>query len=106
MRPNGTRRGTGLHARRESTASPQASGARVHASPRTRQGTRKRSLTAKNLLSLPPGDYTDSVVQRLTLRVLQSGARAWALRYRARQGTGRGPQRWLHFGEVGGPVLS
>jgi integrase len=59
--------------------------------------------TARNLLSLPPGDYTDSVVEGLTLRVRSTGRR-WAVRYRPKRGAGRGPQRRLHFGEVSGPV--
>lgn len=60
-------------------------------------------LTARNLLSLPPGDYTDPIAEGLTLRVRLTGRR-WAVRYRAKRGAGRGPQRRLHFGEVGGPV--
>ncbi len=63
-----------------------------------------RTLTARSLLSLPPGDWTDSTVEGLTLRVRASGSRVWALRYRAKRGAGRGPQRRLHFGGVGGPV--
>ncbi len=60
-------------------------------------------LTARNLKTLPAGDYTDSVAEGLTLRVRPSGRRR-AVRYRAKLGAGRGPQRRLHFGEVGGPV--
>lgn len=111
-----------MAAKRESTASPRKSTTRVHVSPRTRKRapiaanplrkptrdpkawTRGPALTAKNLFSKAPGDHTDAAVAGLTLRVLPSGARLWALRYRAHRGAGRGPQRRLHFGTVGGPA--
>ena len=64
-----------MTAKSKSASSPQSAEVRVHVSPRTRHGA---ALTAKNLLSKPPGDYTDGAVAGLTLRVLPSGARLWA----------------------------
>lgn len=71
---------------------------------------RRRTFTAGNLGSLPPGDYTDdnkeavrSAVPGLTLRVSEKGRR-WALRYTVARGTGRGPQRRLPLGKVDGPL--
>ena len=83
----------------KSRSKSQPPKSRVPASPQPR-----RTLTAKNLRTLPVGDFTDSAVRGLTLRVRPSGARAWALRYRVRQGRAWSAQRRLHFGEVGGPL--
>ena len=93
-----------MHGRSKSPASPQGPRARSPGESPEPRGTHRDSRPrAKNLLSLPVGEYTDAVVQGLTLRVRPTG-RWWALRYRASLGTGRGPQRRLHFGMVGGPV--
>jgi hypothetical protein len=71
-----------MHGRQESPPSPQPQVGGVPLSPR-RLATRRRTLAAKNLTSLPPGDDTDGVVSGLTLWI-RNGGRFWALRYRAR----------------------
>jgi integrase len=90
-----------MHGKPESHSKSQPPKSRVPASPGTRT---RRTITAKNLRTLPVGDWTDAAVRGLTLRVRPSGARTWALRYRVRQGRNWSPQRRLHFGEVGGPL--
>lgn len=86
--------------KRKSPASPRASRPVVPRSPRRSRGTTRP--TARNLLSLPPGEFTDGSVRGLVLRVRPT-ARHWMLRYTAKRGAGRGPQRRLTLGMVGGP---
>jgi integrase len=60
-------------------------------------------LTARTVASLGVGDYTDSDVQGLTLRVREA-VRSWAVRFSVKQGTKRGPQRRITLGAFDGPL--
>lgn len=111
----GTRSHTGKDAPPESRLSPESRDARVPASPRAHgpgtvkppesqdsgARTRRAGLTAREVESKPPGEYTDS--NGLVLRVRED-SRTWALRYRTRQGSKRGPQRRLTLGVHNGPL--